>query len=484
MATPGWRELFGGGHGGRAIALAAGVTLHAVNIFIASTIMPSVVAEIGGLAYYAWNATLFIVGSIIGSALASDLLARRGVRGAYGMAAIAFAAGSLLAALAPSMPVLLAARGLQGLGGGLLFALSYALIRLVLPQALWPRAIALVSGTWGVAALSGPFVGGVFAEIGQWRLAFWAVLVATAAFALLCARVLPPHSVAPAVGPAKRFPIRRLALLAGAALAISGASVIPSLAVNAAGIALAVLLLFAMVRLERTATVRLLPSDALRPATPLGAVYLTMALITVGTNAIVFVPLLLQVLHGRSPLEAGYLTVLQALGWTLGSLLSAGSGSARARRAMVLGPAAMALGLALLAWRMPIPSGGNPLPVAALGFLLGVVGLGVGVAWPHLLTRAMTVAEESERSLASSSISTVQLVTSAFASAMAGVVANLGGIIDPGGPIGAANAAFWLFGVFAAGPLVAAVAAGLLVLPALRSEGRGSSKARQARAPD
>ncbi len=477
MATPGWRELFGGGHGGRAIALAAGVTLHAVNIFVATTIMPSVVAEIGGLAYYAWNATLFIVGSIVGSALASELLARHGARGAYRIAALAFAAGSLAAALAPTMPVLLAARALQGLGGGMLFALSYALIRLVLPQELWPRAIALVSGTWGVAALSGPFVGGIFAEIGQWRLAFWAVLAATGAFALLCARVLPAPGTAPPPIGAGRFPSRRLALLAGAALAISGASVVPSLWVNAAGLAVALLLLVAMVRLERAATVRLLPSDALRPATPLGAVYLTMGLVTVGTNAIVFVPLLLQVLHGLSPLGAGYLTVLQALGWTVGSLLSAGSNPGRAARAMVLGPAAMTVGLALLAWRMPVASAGEPLAMATIGLMLATVGMGVGFAWPHLLTRAMTVANEAERSLASSSISTVQLVTSAFASALAGVVANLGGITDPGGPAGASNAALWLFGVFALGPLAAASAAALLILPGFRSAGRGSSTA-------
>ncbi|BBK43551.1 MFS transporter [Allostella vacuolata] len=475
MATPGWRELFGSGHGGRAVALAAGVTLHAVNIFVAATIMPSVVAEIGGLAYYAWNSTLFIVGSIIGSALASELLARHGVRGAYRLATAAFAAGTLVAALAPAMPVLLAGRGIQGLGGGMLFALSYALIRLVLPQHLWPRAIALVSGTWGVAALSGPFVGGIFAEIGEWRLAFWAVLAATAAFALLCARVLPSPAATPAAAAPPRFPIRRLALLAGAALAISGASVIPSLWVNAAGLVVALALLHWMTGLERHAAVRLLPSDALRPATPLGAVYLTMALTTVGTNVIVFVPLLLQTLHGLTPLGAGYLTVLQALGWTAGSLLSSGSGPDRVARGMALGPAVMALGLAMLAWRMPIASHGDPAQVALLGALLATVGIGVGFSWPHLLTRVMTVAADGERSLASSSISTVQLVSSAFASALAGVVANLAGITDPGGPAGAANAALWLFGLFALGPLAAATAAALLIGPAVRSARTGSS---------
>lgn len=472
MATSGWRDLFGGGHGGRAVALATGVTLHAINVFVATTIMPSVIAEIGGLAYYAWNSTLFVVGSIIGSALASEVLARRGAPGAYRIATAAFAAGTLACALAGSMPMLLVGRGVQGLGGGMLFALSYALIRLVLPQPLWSRAIALISGTWGVAALSGPFVGGVFAEIGHWRLAFWTVLAATAAFALLCRRVLPADGDAPAPSP-PRFPSRRLALLAGAALAISGASVIPSLAVNAAGIALALLLLTAMVRLEHQASVRLLPSDALRPASPLGAVYLTMALTTVGTNAIVFVPLLLQTLHGLTPLGAGYLTVLQALGWTMGSLLSAGGRDGRAEKVIVAGPAMMSVGLAVLAWRMPLASGGDPAAVALLGTLLAMVGAGIGASWPHLLTRVMTVAPEAERSLASSSISTVQLVTSAFASALAGVVANLAGITDPGGIAGASNAARWLFGVFAAGPLAAAAAAAFLVGRRIRSERTG-----------
>ena len=89
----------------------------------------------------------------------------------------------------------------------------------------------------------------------------------------------------------------------------------------------------------------------------------------------------------------------------------------------------------------------------------------------------MAVVNEAARSIASSSISTVQLVTSAFAWELAGVVANLGGITDPGGPAGASNAALWLFGVFAMATIAAASAAALLILPGFRSAGRGSSTA-------
>lgn len=171
-ANAGWAALLSGANGVRSLALAGGVVLHAVNVYIATTILPSVVKDIGGIDYYAWNTTLFVAASILGSALSARLLGAAGPRGAYIVATLVFACGALLCAFAPSMPIMLAGRLVQGLGGGFLFALSYAMIRLVFDEALWPRAMALVSGMWGVATLVGPAVGGIFAELGAWRAAF------------------------------------------------------------------------------------------------------------------------------------------------------------------------------------------------------------------------------------------------------------------------------------------------------------------------
>ena len=139
-----WGSLLSGRNGARSLALSGGVALHAINIYIATTVLPSVVAEIGGVSLYAWNMTLFVVASIIGSALTARLLARRGSRGAYAVAALCFMLGSLTCALAPSMTVMLIGRTLQGLGGGFLFALSYSMIQSVFAERLWPRAMALI----------------------------------------------------------------------------------------------------------------------------------------------------------------------------------------------------------------------------------------------------------------------------------------------------------------------------------------------------
>ena len=91
----GWGDLLTGKNAIRSLALAGGVALHAVNVYIATTILPSVVADIGGLDYYAWNTTLFVVASIIGSTLAVKLLRAVGPRKAYAISACVFAFGHI-----------------------------------------------------------------------------------------------------------------------------------------------------------------------------------------------------------------------------------------------------------------------------------------------------------------------------------------------------------------------------------------------------
>lgn len=95
----GWGELLSGKNGLYALALAGGVTLHAVNMYIATTVMPSVVQDIGGMDFYAWATTLFVVASILGAALTARLLKSAGPRGAYVVATLLFAAGTLISSL-------------------------------------------------------------------------------------------------------------------------------------------------------------------------------------------------------------------------------------------------------------------------------------------------------------------------------------------------------------------------------------------------
>ncbi|WP_332694246.1 MFS transporter [Bosea sp. (in: a-proteobacteria)] len=457
-ANVGWAALLSGANGVRSLALAGGVVLHAINVYIATTILPSVVKDIGGIDYYAWNTTLFVAASILGSALSARLLIGMGPRGAYVISALVFAFGTLICALAPSMSLMLVGRIVQGLGGGFLFALSYAMIRLVFDVALWPRAMALVSGMWGAATLIGPAIGGIFAEFGVWRAAFWSLIPIAALFALLAVAVLPKRSTH---GHERTpLPLAQLVLLTAAVLSVSAGSVSPILSWNIGGLTAAAIMTALLIGVESRARHRLLPTGAFRITTALGALYATMSLLAVAvTSGEIFVPLFLQVLHDQSPLAAGYLAALMAAGWTLGSIASSGASGKGISSAMLAGPVLGTAGMVALTVLMPTESGGGWLTLAPICLALVAIGMGVGLAWPHLLTRVFHVAPDGEQDLASASITTVQLFATALGAALAGMVANVAGLTDPGGIAGTASASRWLFGIFAFAPILGVLTA-------------------------
>ena len=88
-------------------------------------------------------------------------------------AVLIFLAGSLISAMAPNMLVLVIGRAVQGLGGGGLFTLTQTVIGDLVPPFERARYPAWISGTWAVASIAGPLLGGTFAEHFHWSLIFW-----------------------------------------------------------------------------------------------------------------------------------------------------------------------------------------------------------------------------------------------------------------------------------------------------------------------
>lgn len=455
-----WGDLLSGANAMRALVLAGGVVLHAVNVYIATTILPTVVQDIGGLDLYAWNTTLFVVASILGSALSPKLLALTGPKGSYGVAAVIFAVGAVICAVAPTMSILLFGRFVQGVGGGFLFALAYAMIRLVFDEPLWPRAMALVSGMWGVATLTGPAIGGMFAQWGMWRAAFGVVAVIAIIFAVLASGVLPRREQQGGATAKVSIPLIQLALLTLAVLAISTGSTSSDVLQNVLSLGLAGILGVALVAVEKRSSNKLLPSGTFQFRSAIATLYTMMSLLVLTvTSGEVFAPLFLQVLHQQSPLVAGYLAALMGAGWTVGAVISSGLSGQAIQRAILAGPILGLLGMVGLAVLVPVTSGGMYWDLAPICLALALIGVGVGLAWPHLLMRVLKAVSPQEQELAGASITTIQLFATATGAALAGMIANAGGLIDPGGIEDTSQAASYLFGVFAVAPLVGIVVA-------------------------
>ncbi|WP_397474686.1 MFS transporter [Pusillimonas sp.] len=452
--TASWSELLSGRNGLRSLALAGGIALHAVNVYMVATILPSVVRDIGGLPFYAWNMTLFVLASILGSALSPTALDKLGPRHAFLAAIAVFSAGTAACALAPSMGWMLAGRTLQGLGGGMLLGLSYSSTRIVFEERLWPKAMALLSSMWGVATLAGPAIGGIFAEAGLWRWAFGAVLPVALFLAILVQTQI--RAKAPDAKPAGRIPMAQIALLIVSVLVVSVASLSANLGWNVLGIVVALLVGIGVPRLDAAGATRLLP-DGAYDLNRLGGVYACVALIGIAITVEMFVPYFLQVLHGHTPLMAGYLSALMSAGWTLGAVMSTSRSANTADIYTRLGPIVTAVSLAGLGLMLPW----EVLWDETLRWLLTVpllgVGLGIGMCWPHLLTYVFKVAPAGQENMASSAIITVQLYAMALGAAVAGAIINAAGFTDPGGLQGTAQAALALLLAVALAPAFTAV---------------------------
>ncbi len=454
-----WSELLWGRNGLRSLALAGGVALHAVNVYIVTTILPSVVQDIGGLEYYAWNTTLFVVASILGSALSPKAMDFFGLQRSFLVTIAIFVSGTMVCAVAPTMPWMLVGRTIQGLGGGLLLGLCYSAVRVMFEERLWSRAMVLVSSMWGIATLAGPAIGGVFAQTGHWRWAFWAVLPLAAGLALLVFTQVGP---AMASGGARvRAPLGKISLLALSVLLVSVASLSEYWVWNLAGIAAGIGMTAFIAYADKHADTRLFPTGSYSPRTALGSLYACICLLSIGVTTEIYIPYFLQLIHGKSPLVAGYWAALMSAGWTAGSFISSGRSDRMVNRLILAGPLVSTAALLMLAGLMPLlalsQDGGGAywLIVPLLG-----VGLGVGLCWPNLLTRVFRSAPKGQENIASAAITTLQLYAMAMGAALAGMVANSAGFTEPGGVPGARHAALALFAVFACAPALAALLSG------------------------
>lgn len=418
-----WRDLLSRRHLGAVVVLAGGVALYATNIYLTASMLPTIVADIGGERFYAWSTTVFLVASVSSSVVVGKAVTKLGARASYLLAVGFFLVGSVLCALAPSMSVLLVARAVQGIGGGLLSGLGYALISSSLPERLWARASALVSTMWGVGTLVGPAVGGLFGQFGLWRVAFYALAAAALGLAILVPRVLP--RVRPDGDPTPT-PIVSMLVLSAAALLVSVAGVVESTVAQAGFLVAAAVLVVAFVVRDRRAKARVLPVSTYRRGAATKWVYLMIVVLSVGSTVEAFVPLFGQRLAGLSPIAAGFLGAAIAAGWTLGELPSASAAKAASiRRILVAAPLLLGVGLAVLAVTQ---QSGAVIWVVIWIVALLVAGAGIGIAWPHLATRAMSAeTDPAEAARASAAINTTQLVSNAFGSALAGFLVNLGG---------------------------------------------------------
>lgn len=168
--------------------------LSALDNTIVGTAMPTIVGEFGGLSRYTWVTTAYVVTSTISTLVLgklSDLLGRRRV---YLATIVGFLAASFLCGLAQNMDQLIAFRALQGIGGGGIMSLTFAIIGDVVPMRDRGKYFGLFTGVFALASVAGPLGGGLIVDNISWRWIFYVNLpIGLVAIAMVVNTLKLPH---------------------------------------------------------------------------------------------------------------------------------------------------------------------------------------------------------------------------------------------------------------------------------------------------
>ena len=154
--------------------LMTGLFLAALDQTVVATALPTVVGELGGLDYYSWVVTAYLLSATVSTPLYGKLSDMYGRRALFQAAILVFLAGSLLVGLAQGMLQLVIFRGIQGAGAGGLMSMTFAVIGDVVSPRQRGRYIGLLAGVWAFASVVGPLIGGFIVDNFSWR---WVFLV-------------------------------------------------------------------------------------------------------------------------------------------------------------------------------------------------------------------------------------------------------------------------------------------------------------------
>jgi EmrB/QacA subfamily drug resistance transporter len=400
------------------IAVCLGTFMLLVDVTIVTVALPDMAvglsASFSSLQWVIDIYALTLAALLMGMGSLADLTGRRRV---YVAGLAAFALASCASGLAGNTAMLIAARGLQGIGGAAMYATTIALLN----SSYQGRDRGIAFGIWGAvsgaAAASGPIVGGLLTESLSWRWIFFvnlpvcaaAIVMSLRAFAAdrpdRAARLDLPGLAAFTLGAAAAT----YGLIRAAADGWSGLPVTGMLALGVTAFAV-----FALI--ERRASAPLLDLSLLRRP---GFAGILIAALLLNAAAFAYLPyssLWLQTVLGLSPVRAGLegSAPLSLAAFTVSVLIGRFLHAARPR--WIIGGGMLLVGTgALLQAILNVHSGGSALLPGLI-----VAGAGVGLATPTLVSNAMSAVPQRSGGMAAGAVNTARQLGFTFGVAVVG----------------------------------------------------------------
>ncbi len=403
-------------------ALMLATSLVALDSTIIATAVPSIVDDLGGFSQFPWLFSLYLLAQAVSTPIYGRLADVFGRKPVLVTGIGLFLAGSILCGVAWTMPILIISRAVQGLGAGAVLPMSQTIAGDVYTLAERAKVQGYLASVWGISAVVGPTLGGVFSEYLSWRWIFWvniplSLIAVTVLLRTFAERVERKHRAIDYSGAALLSTgcgLLILGLLEGGE-AWSWVSV-PSAVSLLGGAAL----IGGFVAVEKRVPAPILPlwvfTRRLLLTSSLSAV--TVGAVVLGLTS--YVPTYAQGALGAGPIVAGFTLAMLTVGWPLAASMS-GRLYLRIgfRATALLGAALVVLGTALV---VVVTLGGVGL--LALAASCFVVGAGLGLVNSPTLIAAQSSVGWAERGVVTGSNMFSRSLGSAVAVAGLGAVAN------------------------------------------------------------
>ncbi|MFJ4952588.1 MDR family MFS transporter [Streptomyces sp. NPDC088760] len=155
------------------IAMVLGMLLSVLDQTVVAIALPEISADIGGADSFSWVVTAYVLASTATGTFYGRISDRYGRREVFIAAVVLFTLSSLLCGMAQSMPQLIAARVVQGIGAGALFVIPTVALSELYPQHLRGKVQGLTGAVFALASVGGPLVGGAITDGSGWRWIFY-----------------------------------------------------------------------------------------------------------------------------------------------------------------------------------------------------------------------------------------------------------------------------------------------------------------------
>ena len=375
--------------------------------------MPATVRDLGGIEYYGWAFSAFMLANMIGITIAGAEIDRLGPSRPFVIGMSLFGAGLLIAGLAPTMEIMIIGRAVQGFGAGFNSGVVYVVVARGYHASARAQMLAMVSTAWVVPGLIGPALAGVIVDFVGWRWVFLGLLP----MIILAVVLTLPQLRRLGGDDSKPRDLSRgmmsIQLAVGAGLLLTG--------LGTANLVLAVLMTVGGAVLTFIMLRRLMPRGTLIAAAGMPAAIATHGLLNLAFFGVdTYLPLGITEIRGQTATIAGLALTAATLMWTTGSwLLARISGRISRRKITATGLVLIGIGIALFTLTID-----PAIPIWLAIVSWAIAGLGIGLSFTTLTLVTLENAPAGGEGVASAALQLANVLGVALGAGIGGVIVS------------------------------------------------------------